>query len=75
MTRKVTATEAKASLLALLEEAAAGEDVEITKHGRLVARLTSATAPHGLKGRFAGVAATAADEERMFATGVGWDLE
>ena len=39
MTRKLTATEAKAKILAVLDEVAAGEEVEITKHGRTVARL------------------------------------
>ena len=39
MTRKLTATEAKAKILTLLDEVAAGDEVEITKHGRTVARL------------------------------------
>jgi prevent-host-death family protein len=75
MIRTVTATEAKASILALLDEVAAGEEVEITKHGRVVARLAPATGPHALKGRFSGIATSASDEERLFATGVVWDLE
>jgi antitoxin (DNA-binding transcriptional repressor) of toxin-antitoxin stability system len=37
MTRKLTATETKARILSLIEEVAAGEEVEITKHGRTVA--------------------------------------
>ncbi|HMA26343.1 MAG TPA: type II toxin-antitoxin system prevent-host-death family antitoxin [Solirubrobacterales bacterium] len=39
MTTKLTATAAKAKILALLDEVATGEEVEITKHGRPVARL------------------------------------
>ena len=74
MTRKLTATEAKAKILALLDEVAGGEEVEITKHGRAVARLVPAAGPRSLKGKLAGVAMTAADDEELFTTGVAWDL-
>lgn len=74
MTRKLTATEAKARILALLDEAAAGEEIEITKHGRTVARLVPAGGPRGLRGAFAGVAASAAAEDELFATGATWEL-
>jgi prevent-host-death family protein len=74
MTRKLTATEAKAKILALLDAAASGEEIEITKHGRTVARLVPATGPAALKGRFVGVAMTAADEDDLFTTGASWDL-
>jgi prevent-host-death family protein len=39
MTRSVGAYEAKTHLSALLAEVEQGEEVEITKHGRVVARL------------------------------------
>jgi prevent-host-death family protein len=71
---KTTATEVKAKILALLDEVAAGQEVEITKHGRTVARLVPATGPHALKGRLAGVAMSAGDEEDLFMTGAAWDL-
>jgi prevent-host-death family protein len=74
MTRKMTATETKAKILALLDEVAAGEEVEITKHGRTVARLVPAAGPHSLKGMFAGIAVSAADEEELFTTGVTWNV-
>ena len=74
MTIKLTATEAKAKILALLDEVAAGQEVEITKHGRTVARLVPATGPHALKGSLSGVAMTAATDEDMYSTGVSWDL-
>jgi prevent-host-death family protein len=74
MTRKVTATEAKAKILALLDEVAAGDEVEITKYGRTVARLVPATGPHALKGSLAGVAMTAAEDEDLFTTGEAWEL-
>jgi prevent-host-death family protein len=42
MTRSVGAYEAKTHLSALLAEVERGEEVEITKHGRVVARLVPA---------------------------------
>ncbi len=75
MTIKLTATEAKAKILALLDEVAAGQEVEITKHGRTVARLVPARGPHALKGSLIGVAMTASPEEDLFTTGVTWDVE
>jgi prevent-host-death family protein len=75
MTRKMTATEAKAKILALLDEAAAGEEIEITKHGRTVARLVPAAGSKSLKGTYEGVAATAAEDDELFTTGVTWELE
>ena len=43
MSRVLTATEVKATILALLDDdVAAGDEVEITKHGRVVARLVPA---------------------------------
>ncbi|HEY8740670.1 MAG TPA: type II toxin-antitoxin system prevent-host-death family antitoxin [Candidatus Dormibacteraeota bacterium] len=70
----MTATEARARLLTLLDEVADGEEVEITKHGRTVARLVPATGPHSLKGLLQGVAMTSADDEDIFSTGAAWDL-
>ncbi len=74
MTIKMTATEAKAKILALLDDVAAGQEVEITKRGRTVARLVPATGPHALKGSLAGVAMTAASDEDLFTTGASWEL-
>ncbi|MEX2194086.1 MAG: type II toxin-antitoxin system prevent-host-death family antitoxin [Thermoleophilaceae bacterium] len=74
MTRILTASEAKAKLLALLDDAAAGEEIEITKHGRTVARLVPAAGAQSLRGRLAGVAMTAADDEDLFATGATWEM-
>ena len=74
MAKKLTATEAKATILALLDEVAAGDEVEITKHGRTVARLVPAAGPHSLKGCLVGVAMTASEEEELFSTGADWEL-
>lgn len=74
MTIKLTATEVKAKILGLLDRVAAGEEVEITKHGRTVARLVPAAGPPALKGRLAGAAMSNADDEDLFNTGVSWEL-
>ena len=74
MIRQMTATEVKAKLLSLLNEIEGGEEIEITRHGVTVARLAPARGPHSLKGRFAGVAMSAADDEDLFTTGLAWDL-
>ncbi len=74
MSKKLTATEAKANILALLDDVAAGDEVEITKHGRTVARLVPAIGPHALKGSLIGVAMTAGEDEDLFTTGAAWDL-
>lgn len=74
MDRIMTATEVKAKILALLDEVASGEEIEITKHGRVVARLVPASGAQSLKGRLAGVAMSAAAEEDLFTTGATWNL-
>lgn len=74
MTRTMAASEVKAKILGLLDDVAAGEEIEITKHGRTVARLVPAAGPEGLKGRFVGVAASATDDDELFSTGATWDL-
>ena len=75
MTRKMTATEVKAKLLALLNEVEDGDEIEITRHGVTVARLVPARGPHSLIGRLRGVAMSAASDEELFSTGVKWNLE
>ena len=74
MTIKVTATEASARILALLDAVAAGEDVEITRHGPTVARLTAAVGAHALNGALNGVALTTATDGDLFTTGAAWDV-
>lgn len=74
MVRTVTATKAKATILALLDDVAAGEEVEITKHGRVVARLVPAIGPASLKGSLVGVTKTADEADDLLSTGADWDL-
>ena len=71
----MTATEVKAKILSLLDEVADGEDIEITKHGRTVARLVPATGPTRTHGRFVGLAVSNAVDDDLFSTGETWDLE
>jgi prevent-host-death family protein len=73
MTREVTATEAKATILRLLDDAAAGEEIEITRHGRPVARLVPAFGARSLKGSFEGVAMTVGEDAQLFSTGAAWN--
>jgi prevent-host-death family protein len=75
MSRKVTATEAKAKLLALLDEVDSGQEIEITRHGVTIARLSPARGPHALKGRLAGKAWSNASDEDLFSTGVRWHAQ
>ncbi len=70
----MTATDAKAKMLRLLDDVAAGEEVQITKHGHLVARLVPVGGPKGLRGALAGTAISAAEDEQLFSTGVAWNL-
>jgi prevent-host-death family protein len=74
MAMQMTATEVKAKILSLLDDVAHGDEIEITKHGRTVARLVPAKGPHSLKGKLTGVAMSAADDEELFTTGATWDL-
>ncbi|MGH3823115.1 MAG: type II toxin-antitoxin system Phd/YefM family antitoxin [Pseudonocardiaceae bacterium] len=69
----MTATEVKATILALLDEVAAGDEVQITKHGRIVARLVPASGPPAVRGVLAGTARSTATDEDLFSTGEVWE--
>jgi len=51
-----------------------GDEIEITKHGRTIARLVPAVGPHALRGRFSGVAVSSTDDAELFSTSEPWDL-
>ena len=74
VSRRLTATEAKAKILGLLDDVENGDEVEITKHGRTVARLVPARGAQTLKGSLARVAMTAVADEELFTTGAPWRL-
>lgn len=61
----MTATELKAKLLGVLDEVSDGAEVEITKHGRTVARLVPARRAGTLRDMFAGQVVTHASEEEL----------
>ena len=70
----MTATEVKAKILGLLDQLADGEDIEITKHGHVVARLTAAGySPRAQRGSLAGIARSTASDEDLFSTGEEWN--
>jgi prevent-host-death family protein len=73
MARQVTATDAKATILRLLDDAAAGEEIEITRHGRPVARLVPPLGSRTLEDSFRGVAMTADGDDELFSTGAPWN--
>lgn len=72
MDRSVTATEAKAKILALLDEVESGEEIEITRHGRIVARLVPARPSARLRGMFAGQVRQAVSDDELLAPVGGW---
>jgi prevent-host-death family protein len=74
MSKKMNATEVKAKLLALLDEVERGEEIEITRRGVTIAKLTPTRSPRSLKGRLAGIARTADPDDDLLSTGVTWDL-
>jgi prevent-host-death family protein len=74
MTRQMTATQLKAAILGVLDEVAEGEEFEITKHGRTIARLVPAVGANALRGSMVGVAVSAAEESELYTTGAEWDL-
>ena len=72
MSQRVSVTDAKARLLALLDDVEAGDEIELTRHGRLVARIVPARGGGALKGRHAGTAWTEGPAEDLFSTGEPW---
>jgi prevent-host-death family protein len=75
MTRKMTATEAKARLLAVLDDVERGDEIEITRHGVVIARLSPARGPHALRDRFRGIVTSEASDEELFSTGERWNAQ
>jgi prevent-host-death family protein len=73
MVMKLTATEAKAKFLALLDEVESGDEIEITRRGRTIARITPARAPHALRGKYAGIVTQQCEDEELFSTGEAWN--
>ena len=74
MTRQVTATELKAKLLSFLDDVEKGEEIEVTRRGHTIARITPARGPRPPAGWLKGVAVTAVPEEELFSTGETWEV-
>jgi prevent-host-death family protein len=74
MGMKLTATELKARILAILDDVEAGEEIEVTRRGRTIARLVPASSPHALRGSCTGIAISNAEEDDLFSTGASWNL-
>ena len=55
MPRQMTATEAKAKFHGLVDDVAGGDEVEMTKHGRTVARLVPARGGGRLRASMVGL--------------------
>jgi prevent-host-death family protein len=73
--RTVNATQAKATLLALLDDVVDGEEIEITRHGRTIARLVPARSGAASGGKYRGLAWTADPDDDLLTTGVRWTVE
>lgn len=74
MPRTVTATEARTKLLSLLNDVSDGEEIEVTRHGRRVARLVAAVSrPEALRDSMAGSAVQLVDDELLFSAGEEWE--
>jgi prevent-host-death family protein len=68
--KTVSATQFKAQCIALLDEAAAGEEIVVTKHGRPLARVVAADAPADLH---TSVTFHVDDDALIEPLGVEWD--
>lgn len=73
MATRMTATDTKARLLALLDRVSAGEEIEITRHGRTIARLVPATGPTALRGSLKGISSSAVADELLYSADESWE--
>jgi prevent-host-death family protein len=72
--KEVTATQAKAKLLSLLDDVETGEEIAITRHGKTIAKLVSARSKKRIPGELAGIASSNASDEELFGTGETWEM-
>lgn len=68
--------ELDATLLTILDDVAAGIEVDVVRDGRSIARSVPVDIGRGatLRGKFAGIATTAATDDELFSTGLDWDV-
>jgi prevent-host-death family protein len=74
MKKTVTATEAKAKLLALLDEVEKGEEIEITRRGVTIATLVPKRGHLSLRDSLASVTRRADPNDELLSTGLNWNL-
>jgi prevent-host-death family protein len=74
MVDRVTVTNAKARLLSLIDAVEQGEEVELTRHGRIVARLVPPKGARSMRGALTGQAMSVAADEDLMSTGEAWEL-
>jgi prevent-host-death family protein len=74
MVDRVAVTTAKARLLALIDAVEQGEEFELTRHGRIVARLVPPKGARTLRAALEGQAVSAASDSDLFGTGEAWEL-
>lgn len=65
----MSAGHTKAILMALLDEVAAGEEVEVTKRGHVMARIVPAGSARSVRGCARSIAASNAADEELFDIG------
>ncbi len=71
---RISITEAKAKLLSLVDDVQAGEEIEITRHGKPVARLVPPLrSSHAFIGSLIGRATQNCTDEELYSTGEKWD--
>ena len=73
MARILTATEAKTKLLAVLDEVELGEEFEITRHGRTIARIAPARRSAVQWGKDVGKVWTTDPDDELYSTGDTWE--
>ena len=74
MTLRMTVTQAKARFLSVIDDVQQGEEIELTRHGRVVARLVPPPGPRAMRGSLTGRAISAASDDELFGIGEPWEL-
>jgi antitoxin (DNA-binding transcriptional repressor) of toxin-antitoxin stability system len=75
MADSVNVSEARAALPRLLDRVEAGEEIEVSRHGKVVAVLVRPDALHARRGRPALARAAALEERLQLARGRAWSDE
>lgn len=71
--RQLTATEARTRFHSLIADVSRGEVIEITRRGRVIARMSPARGAPALEGVFKGVARSTAIDDELFCSDELWE--